>query len=716
MSAKADTELSGRILTQLGAQQGRALGIRKLLELLSLPPHANRQVRRLLKAMVGEGRVVSEGRGRYCLSGERQEIEGVLGRPRRGWIPLESPKDGSVLLRIGHDERGGAMPGDSLVAQVTRRRGSGPHDGRVIGIEARGSRPIVGVFRRQAKAEYLVPDDERVSDPVLVTDHGGLRARDGQVVAVVVDDPRPHARPRGRIVRVLGEPGEFGTEVERLLLDHGLEREFPEVVEAELAGPPVDRAAEGRADLRMVPHVTIDPPDARDFDDAVFVERLGEGYRLWVSIADVAVFVPEGSAVDTEAARRGCSTYLPRTVFPMLPHALSEGTCSLAPGLDRAAVTLELELDSDGVLTGGRARRGLIRSAGRLTYAEVQDVLDGRAPSSRVERHADAIRLMGECAGRLLDRMEQRGQLTFDLPEAEIELDRDGWPATVRPAPYGLSNRVVEAFMVAANEAVAGLLTAAGAPLLYRVHPPPEAGKIEEFTKIAASLGAQAAFGPRPAPRQVAEYLRSLRGRPAGPALELLLLRSLMQARYTVEQGAHFGLASPCYLHFTSPIRRYPDLAVHRQLGGMLTQAGPEGVALGRAPGRIDEWPIDSERATLLADSCNRAERRALAAERDAIGLYQAAYMSGRIGEEFDGRVTFVADFGLFVRLEPSGVEGLVHIARMRDDFYQYDKERLALSGRRTGKSFRVGERIRVRVESVNLSRRQVDLAIAGAA
>jgi len=694
------------------------LALARLLEALHLPPHARRGVTRLLRGLVGEGRVVAEGRGRYRLARARAEVTGRLAAGSRGWSTIEAETDGRSLARVPAEARGGAVPGDRVRAVLEAGSRELP-TARVEEILERGGRPILGTFWRQGRAAFVLPGDDELCPPVRLAalPAGAAAPADGDLVAVSLDDPRPLAKPHGRLVEVLGRPGTLTAELGRLHLEHGLERGFSAEVLAELESAPAEPADEGRADCRAQPLVTIDPDTAKDFDDAVWVERQGRGHRLWVAIADVAAFVPPGSAVDVEALRRGCSVYLPGTVFPMLPSALSERLCSLAPGETRAAMLLELDLDEAGRVQAARARRARIRSRARLTYGQVQAALDGAAGAGPAEALGPELEVMAECAGRLLGRMDARGALDFDLPESEVLLGPDGRPREVRPARRLFAHRLIEAFMVAANEAVAVGLRGLGAPLVYRTHLPPDADRLAQFTELAETLGAPARFGEKPTALALSRYLAALHGRPGAEVLEHHLLRSLMQARYGTECEGHFGLASECYLHFTSPIRRYPDLCVHRQLGGLLERAGPEGLELplrgqaaAGAPGRRGSFPVSAEEAARVAAQSSRAERRAVLAEREATNLYHAAFLEPRVGEVMEGVVAYPAEFGAFVRLLPSGIEGLVHIARMDDDYYEHDPERLRLRGRRTGRVIKVGQAVRVRVESVSLARRQVEL------
>ena len=711
MSRQTESELAEAILGALQDQEG-PVGIRRLLRGLGLPLDTRRYVRRVAQSMVREGRLQTDGRGRYELPAETLIREGTLVCRGRGLVWLKT--EAGELYRILVGDRGGALPGDRVIAQVVRKHSRGPSEVRVQEISARGSRIFVGVLEKGPKSAKVLPDDPDIGCEFWVSREEAAPLAHGSLVAVQVCDSVPRARPRSRIVKCLGLPGELPAELARLCVEHGLEEGFPEEVEREVEQTSAAIEARERIDLRSVPLVTIDPADAKDHDDAVYVERQGKGFRLLVSIADVASYVPAFGAVDQEAYRRGCSVYLPGRVFPMLPHRLSSSLCSLLPGQDRRAITVELHLSAAGEVQKVRACRSLIRSAARLTYDDVQAVLDGRSePSSLASLHEEQLRLQSTLAALLLARMRERGLLELELPESRIVLDGAGRPGLIEPVERHFAHRIVEAFMIAANEAVARVMQELEAPTLYRIHPPPDAGKIELFAKVARGLGQPLPFeGLLPSPEQLGKYLASLREVPSGAALHQLLLRSLMQARYAVSCDGHYGLASGSYLHFTSPIRRYPDLVVHRQLGRALDRSPPPGFVLGQRLGGTPEWYLNEEQAANVADSCSRSERTALEAERAVSALYQAAYALEHVGELFDGVIAFVMDFGLFVRLLPSGVEGFVHISRLRHDHYQYLEDRLTLVGRRTGRSFRIGDKVRARVESAQLSRRQVDLTL----
>jgi ribonuclease R len=710
LSNRSDQELAGIVLHRLEERPGAPVSILQLLRMLGLPNNSRRRLRRLLQGLVREGRVVVSGRGRYELARDRTEIEGLLVREKRGGVAVQGAH-GEVLLRLPANDRGGARPGDRVRAVVLHHNRLSQPEGRVIEILARGRLPVVGTVHRQGRSVFVFPDDAEGMGSITMDPRDVAEVDDGVVVVVQVNDPTLRSRPQGTILQVLGVAGQLPTERARLLFLHSLSASFSEQVQSE-ARAVSDCNAGRRRDLRSVVHVTIDPRDAKDFDDAVALERRPDGYRLLVSIADVASFVKDGGAIDCEGLRRGTSVYLPGTCFPMLPARLSEDVCSLSPGVDKATLTVELLLDRKGCVRGGSIFRSLIRSAMRMTYEQVQALLDGAGDPAVPREIRELVRGLADCAHGLLTAMAERGSLDLDLPESEIVLDTDGRPTQIAPKVRLFSHRIIEASMIAANEAVGRMLWRAKAPTLFRVHPPPDPERMQAFAPIAAALGAPVSFGENPTASQLAAYIESLSGKPARGVLQQLLLRSLMQARYSTTREGHFGLGATCYVHFTSPIRRYPDLMVHRQIGALIDSRYPEGLLLDDEPPRAGSFPVNAERASAMAESCSNAERRAMEAERQATALYQAAFLQQHLGEEFAGTIVYVTEFGFFVRIEPSGIEGLVHIARLSDDYYRFAEERLALYGSHTGKEFRVGMPVTVRVETVDLRLRQIDFQL----
>ncbi len=704
MKNKSDEQLAGWILERLRESGGKGISLRQMLSQGGMGTDQRRRLRRLLRDLVQQGRAVSLSRGRYQMAGESQQVEGVVAAGGRRWLKVET---GAGLVRVRDDLAGGAQAGDRVRLSVFCQHDGGRPEARVEQILERCRRPVVGTLHRRGRFALLLPDDGR-ADPIVIEGPQVRRVQDGQVVAVVLDQG---ARPAGKLVEVLGDAGSFGCELRRLKLVHGLEREFPQAAwrEAEQAAARPDPAA-ARLDLCHLPHVTIDPDDAKDFDDAIWLEKAGDGYRLLVSIADVASYVPAGGALDAESFRRGCSVYLPGAVVPMLPAPLSENLCSLVPGEPRRAQTVEMLIDGEGRVTGCRLLRTLIRSAARLTYRQVQQALDGEADAA-AGSPGPMLQGAERCARLMLKQLKARGMLDLDLPESEISLGPDGRPLSVQPADRSFSHRLIEVMMIAANEQVAELMRRAQMAAIYRVHPPPDTEKLAAFRQLAEAMGKPAHFNDSPTPAQLGRYLAELDG-PRRPVLSQLLLRSLMQASYSQNCELHYGLASQAYLHFTSPIRRYPDLAVHRQLARLLDLAGEEGFDAARPP--ACRGGPEKEVMAALAAECSMAERRAMTAEREAHSFYHAAFMQERVGEIFPGEISFVTDFGLFVVIKPHGIEGLVHISSMKDDYYRFLPERICLAGSRRRRCFEMGGQVRVRVEAARLWPPQIELSLAG--
>ncbi|HEY6007967.1 MAG TPA: ribonuclease R, partial [Geobacteraceae bacterium] len=516
----------------------------------------------------------------------------------------------------------------------------------------------------------------------------------------------------GRVIEVLGQPDDPAVEVLAIIRKHDLPDQFPDdVLAAARAVPRTVREAAlaGRTDLRGRLTVTIDGETARDFDDAVAVEREGEGsIRLWVSIADVSHYVAEGSPLDREAYRRGTSVYFPDRCLPMLPEELSNGICSLNPDVDRLTMTAELLFDRSGRVAAASFYPSVIRSAARLTYTEVARLLGGADTEAAPGRREllPHLRLLEELALRLMAQRRLRGSIDFDLPEPDIILDLQGGVQAIVRAERTIAHRIIEECMLAANEAVARFVEERVVPFLYRVHELPNAAKLEGFAEVARSFGHDFPLGEAAvAPGVFQRLLEAVAGRPEERLLNQMLLRCMQQARYAAENLGHFGLAAPAYTHFTSPIRRYPDLVVHRILKMVLS-------------GRISGRRVEQLTGELpeVAEETSRRERLAMEAEREIVELKKLQFMADKVGEEFDGFVSGVTPTGLFVELAEIFVEGMVPLAALPADFYLFNERAHLLQGERSKKSYRLGDPLRVRVASVSLVRRQMEFVPADGA
>jgi len=721
MAPERVAKLETVLVAELGQVRGKAVSVKELMSRARIHPGERTEVKRVLRELVKKGVLLRDAK-RFTLPGAPPPLSGGGGlppspRPRLraggGEIvgTLKKHRAGygfvSRLDRKGDDvflppeEAARALDGDLVRVDLVPARG-GRTAGRLVEVVERRRRLLIGSYHLQGRRALVIPADAELGEavPVPITD----RAGEGEVVKVALDPTS--RRLVGEVVEAIGRPGEPRVEVLRVAYARGFGDVFPDEVRAEAERIPdhvrsEDRA--GRRDLTALPLVTIDGEDARDFDDAVFVERAKVGggrggYRLVVAIADVAHYVRPGSPLDAEALRRGTSVYFPAQVLPMLPERLSNGICSLNPEVDRLCMVAEMLLDGHGRTASAEVYQGVMRSAARCTYGEVARVLGGERVAGR-ERFRPMFELMAELQEKLTAMRRERGALDFDLPEARIVLDGEGRVTSIEKRPRNRAHRLVEEFMLAANEAVARWFGTRQLPTIYRVHGLPDEEKLQAFLDLAAQHGFAVAGEPSD-PRALNALLERFRGHAQQRALNQLLLRAMMQAVYTPENIGHYGLAAEHYLHFTSPIRRYPDLMVHRLIKE--EWAGRLGGPVKRTPAAALE-----EMATLSSER----ERAAMEAEREIAAYYAALLMRDKVGEVFEGVVSAVAEFGFFVELRPLFVEGLVRADDLPGAF-ELDPVRHALLDRRLGRSFRVGDEVRVEVASASPARRQVTLRL----
>ena len=656
-----------------------------------------------LSALEATGRLVRTKGDRYTLPARLDLVAGRLAVHRDGFafcVPDEQ-EEADVYVPAGGVRP--AMHGDRVLVRIEPFQRRGRLEGRVVKVLERGTHRIVGVLRQGRTAAVLVPQEQRLTLPILVPRGAEGGARDGDmVVAELVRYPGLASEAEARVALVLGPADDPRVETEAVIHAHGLPLEFPPEVAAAArrmpAGPSAEQVAR-RLDLRALPIVTIDGENARDFDDAVLVEPLGRGFRLTVAVADVAHYVPAGSPLDLEARARGTSVYFPDRVVPMLPEELSNGICSLKPAEDRLVKAVRLELDARGRLVAASFGDAVIRSAARLTYTQVRQALVDGDPSVRAALGGllEPLERAEALARLLIARRRARGSIDFDLPEAEVVLDLRGRPADIVRAERSIAHQMIEEFMLAANEAVARELARRGLPFPHRVHEPPAADSVAALARFLEGFGLRLRLEEgRPTPAAFQAVLEQVQGRPEERLVNTVLLRSMQQARYAAEPFGHFGLATDCYTHFTSPIRRYPDLVVHRLLD----------VALGGS-GRV---PPD---LVAIAEESSRRERVAMEAEREIVQLKQIQFMQDKVGQVYEGFVSGVAPFGFFVELRDVFVEGLVHVAALGGDFYEHVEGQHLLRGRRTRRTYRVGDPVTVRVAGVSVERRTIDFVLA---
>lgn len=694
----------------------RPLSFRETVYMMELSRSEGRSLKRVLREMVRDGDLMRTRRGLYGLAGEMNLVTGYFEAHRDGFGFVIAEKPGERDLFIPPRASLAAMEGDRVVARVEDWR---KRQGRVIRVLERAHERVAGRLEITREGSYVKPKSKSIPFDIHIgpKDRGG--ARDGQAVIVEITSYPGDKRPfSGRVVKVMERPEEPRAEVEAIIEEFSLPKRFPRGVHEE-AKPLKAKELGRRRNLTALQTVTIDGERAKDFDDAVSIKVGEHGYKLWVHIADVGFYVGWDSALDLEARKRATSVYFPDRVIPMLPKELSEDLCSLKPGVERPAFTVEMDFDRSGGRTGARFYPSLIKSDERMTYTSVKKILveqDGHE-RKRYDYLLQGFELMGELCGALRQKRLDRGSLDFDLPEPDVLLDMQGRPEAVLKAERNFAHMIIEEFMIAANEAVAEHLEALGAPSLYRIHEEPDPVKLQYVMKLMGpSLkgkdqkehkGQKSHKGhkyrkdeKRGRPPALHKLLEAVKGTPEEEVITYLILRSLKQARYSPENVGHFGLASGCYTHFTSPIRRYPDLVVHRILREVLTRK--------HLTEKRAKWL--EERLPDIAFHSSRRERVSDDAERAVTEAMRMWFMKDKVGQEFEGRIVGVAPYGMRIRLKDFFVEGLLHLSYLSDDFYQYDERTLTLRGRHTARTFRIGQELRVRVDRVDMDEREIVL------
>ena len=659
-----------------------------------------------LRELCHQGRLVRLKKNHHALPDRQNLVTGRIHAHPDGYGFLIPDDKDAEDLYINRREMRRVMHGDRVMAR-NERKPRGGSEAHIVQVLERAQKRLVGTYNEIDRQGYLIPMDARIG--AIRVNTAGKKPAEGKVIAAEVSRyGTALSPPEAQVVSVIGDPDDPEVQAQSVLFRYGLSASFPSDVHQEtnkISYAIAQEEIDARTDLRGLPIVTIDGENARDFDDAVYVRRQGAGYELYVSIADVAAYVAPGSALDQEAYARATSVYFPDRAIPMLPEALSNGICSLNPNEDRLTKTACIEFDAKGVVIRSRFFSSVIRSHERMTYTNVRRVLVDRNPEvlDRYKDLVDEFKLMEELALLILQQRKARGNLDFDLPEAEIILDVQGVPENIVRAERNIAHRIIEEFMIAANEAVARRLTELNLPLLYRVHEGPDREALEALAPFLLSLGYRLPLKQeRVAPLEIQKLLESARGRPEERVLNRVLLRSMKQAVYQPENIGHFGLASACYTHFTSPIRRYPDLIVHRMLDRAL---------------RSDKLK-PNEREDLVrylqeaGKHTSERERHAMDAEREMVDLKKAQFMMNKLGEEFAGYVTSLANFGFFVELDEYFVEGLVKLSSLIDDDYDYYEKEYVIKGRRHGKKFRLGDNLRVRVARINAFRSEIDFEL----
>ncbi len=661
-----------------------------------------------LAQLVKRGEVMLNRRGQYCL---REQIAGLVVGTVQGARNGDGqllPDDGSAAIYLPAAQMREVMHGDRLAVRIEATRFRGKAQGTIVEVLERRTKEVVGRLHIESGVAYLTPDNPRIPHRVLVPSQQLGAAVDGQIVmAELTHQPSRTSGPVGRVARILGDHGAPGMETEIAIHSHSLPCEFPAAVVAEAAAfgarIPQDAIA-GREDLRNMELVTIDGEDARDFDDAVWCERKSGGWRVIVAIADVAHYVRPGNPLDVEARERGTSVYFPNRVLPMLPEALSNGLCSLKPDEDRLCLCCELRVGEDGRITRSRFFEGVMRSVARLTYRDVGEFLEKPAAkhAPKLERLRERLLALHGVYKSFIRARSGRGALELDTPELKLKFDEQGKVAALVEYPRNDAHRLIEECMIAANVAAARFLDRYKVPTLYRVHGLPELDRLETLRTFLREFGLWLPAPDEVTPDHLRDLLQKIGDRPDAGLISTAVIRTMPQAVYQPGNIGHFGLALEHYAHFTSPIRRYPDLVVHRGIRQVLREGDPQ---------ELIEW---HGQFPVLGQDCSFRERRADEATRSAVAWLKCFYMQDRIGEDFDGIVSGVVDFGLFVQLDGLQVDGLLHVSALGADYFGRDSSGFRMIGRSSGKIFRLGDRVRVRVTNVSLDDRRVDFELAG--
>ena len=687
------------IVEHLRKRAGRPLKAKELARDLEISNDDYPEFKQLLRRLEDDGTIYRVKQQRYAAP---QKINLVVGRLQtiRSGAGFVNPDEGDEDLFIPPQSLGSAVDGDRVVARIERRKRGERPQGSIIKILERSRKRLVGEYHTQKNFGFVAPDDQKLKRDIFIPPDANAGATDGDLVVVEIEgwgDDR--LGPSGRVVEVLGPRDKPGVDVLAILHDHELPASFPPEVQA--AAIAINKAGikakdlQGREDLRDLLVATIDPVDAKDHDDALSVTKVGEDYEVGIHIADVSHYVEEGEPIDVEAYSRGTSVYLVDRVVPMLPHELSGDLCSLKPDVDRLAMSLMVRMSPDGEVKSSRLVRSVIRSRHKLSYERAQEIMDG-TPSGDAELD-ESLAILVQLSRHVRAQRLQRGSIDFDLPEARVLLNAQGEPTDIQKVLRLEAHRLIEDFMILANETVARRASRAKLPFIYRIHEAPDQDRVEQLGEFVRTFGLR--FRPTREPKAFQSLIEQVQGKPEEGLVSTVVLRSMKQARYSSENVGHFGLASQHYSHFTSPIRRYPDLVVHRLLGRAFIDG--ERIA-----------PDEGEDLAVAAKRSSERERVATSAERESIALKKVEFMERHLGDEFTGTVSSVTSFGFFVLLDAFFVEGLVHVNTLEDDYYVFLDDQYALQGENSGRRFRTGDRVKVRVAAIDRARNQIDLML----
>ena len=692
------------LLSFMREEAYRPMDIQELASIFNINPSEFKAFKRVLKSMEKEGLIIRTKKEKYGVPERLGLIRGTLQVHQKGFAFLLPELEGEKDVFIPGSALNGAMNGDVVLVEITKEDKNGKkREGEVVEVIERTNNEIIGVYEDSQNFGFVVPEDPRLNSDIFISKKDKNGAKTGDlVICEITKWAEKRKSPEGVIKEILGKKGDKGLDILTIIKKYGLPEEFPQKVLNYAEGIPEEIDEEEyrrRKDLREVRMVTIDGEDAKDLDDAVSITRLDGGkYRLGVHIADVSHYVREKNPLDKEALKRGTSVYLIDRVIPMLPKKLSNRICSLNPKVDRLALSCFMTIDSKGNVLEHEIVESVIRTNERMTYTDVTKILEENDPElmEKYDYLVDDFRAMEELCKILNARRMRRGAVDFDFEESKIILDENGKPIEIKPYERGIANRIIEEFMLVCNETIAEHMFNQQIPFVYRIHEEPDEEKLAKFREFVYNLGYKMKGGEETEPKDLQEILNAVEGKKEEKVVSTLLLRSMMQAKYSPQCVGHFGLAAKYYCHFTSPIRRYPDLQIHRIIKEYLN---------GRLSESRQKKLIDI--VEVAARQSSEMERVAQDAEREVDDLKKAEYMQERIGEEFQGIISSVTSFGLFVEL-PNTIEGLVHVTSLDDDYYIYDEDHLCLIGESSKKVYRLGDEVRVRCSKVDIDNREI--------
>ena len=681
---------------------GKPLKVEPILTSFSLKGQRMRSLLvERLQVMVRAGQILENRRGEYCLTAKLDLVTGKVNGHRDGFGFVIRDDGEPEDVYLSAREMRALFDGDRVAVRIKGLDRRGRAEGELVDVLERGTREVAGQFIRERGIGIVVPDNAKLSHRILIPKGEAANAKHGNmVVAEILDYPTHVEQATGRITTIIGNPGEKGIATEIAIHAHAIPFEWPDAVSQEVQGfgsTVSDISHGGRTELRDVDLITIDGADARDFDDAVYCKKTESGWRLLVAIADVAHYVSVGSALDKEAIVRGTSVYFPDRVVPMLPEVLSNGLCSLNPKVDRLCMVCDMRVSSGGKVTKATFFEGVMKSKARLTYSQVGDFLSGASETSVPQDLQGSVRDLHDLYKAFAVARGRRGAIEIDLPQTKFKLNDDGEIDCIEVVPRNDAHRLIEECMIAANVEAAKFLKKHRIPGLYRVHPKPDPDRFNDLRLYLVSLGLKVPHPDHVEPRHFTELIQQVKDRPDSAAITMAMLRSLTHAEYSPKNVGHFGLALESYAHFTSPIRRYPDLLVHRAI---------RHIVRGGKAGAYDYSPKEMERLGAITSA---HEKRAEEATRDVEAWLKCQYMEGHLGDEFDGVITGVTNFGVFVQITELMTDGLVHVTSLANDYYKFDAGSQRLVGERSGHTYSLGEEMRVRVHKVDMDARKID-------